>query len=503
MSIPLPNLDDRTFSDLVEEVRALIPRYAPEWTDHNVSDPGIMLIELFAWLTEALIYRLNRIPEASVVRMLELLGATFQPARPATVDLNVTATGLYEDLIVPQGTPLTANPGGGGGTVPFETIHDLKLTPDKPTGVVKARQTARVQDEPLGMSDGQAHQVFRLARPFLAGDSKGDPMVSQVTVGGKPWTYKPSLLDLTAEDFTVESQLGVIRFGDGSLGKIPPQGEEIIASYRYTLGQQGNVSRRTKFAIDERSIFLPPQVKEALDSGVVFSFTCQADASGGTDPTGPDDARDQVTNDLKTRWRAITKEDFEKVVLEQTDLNLARAKCLPELDLTASDPYTPRPGHISVVVVPDSRVDKPEPSPECIQDVWDFLDQRRLITCRHHVVGPTYTDVGVRAEVVRIPQVSATELLEDIEANLRDFFDPLKGGPGPEQEGWPFGRDVYASEAYQVIENTEGVDHVESLTLRTREDGGWGEPSDWVAIAPHRLVHFVYQPSDVEVRVVR
>ena len=75
MPIRLPNLDDRTFDDLVSELRALIPRYAPAWTDHNVSDPGIMLIELFAWLAEALLYRLNRIPKASEARFLELLGA--------------------------------------------------------------------------------------------------------------------------------------------------------------------------------------------------------------------------------------------------------------------------------------------------------------------------------------------------------------------------------------------------------------------------------------------
>ena len=62
MPLPLPNLDDRSYTDLVEEARRLIPTYAPEWTNHNPSDPGIMLIELFAYLTEMLIYRLNRSP---------------------------------------------------------------------------------------------------------------------------------------------------------------------------------------------------------------------------------------------------------------------------------------------------------------------------------------------------------------------------------------------------------------------------------------------------------
>ena len=55
MALQAPNLDDRTFQDLVREARAMIPRYCPEWTDHNLSDPGITLIELFAWMVEVLL----------------------------------------------------------------------------------------------------------------------------------------------------------------------------------------------------------------------------------------------------------------------------------------------------------------------------------------------------------------------------------------------------------------------------------------------------------------
>ncbi len=72
MPLPLPNLDDRTWNDLVEEAKALIPFYAPQWTDHNVHDPGITLIELFAWLTEMDIYQLNRIPERHRRKFLAL-----------------------------------------------------------------------------------------------------------------------------------------------------------------------------------------------------------------------------------------------------------------------------------------------------------------------------------------------------------------------------------------------------------------------------------------------
>src|SRR4051812_14973693 len=81
MPITLPNLDDRTFDDLVEEALTLIPVHAPEWTNHNDSDPGITLVQLFAYLTEMLIYRQNRISDANVCAFLKLMdGAERKPS---------------------------------------------------------------------------------------------------------------------------------------------------------------------------------------------------------------------------------------------------------------------------------------------------------------------------------------------------------------------------------------------------------------------------------------
>ena len=80
--IHAPVLDDRDWSALVEEARALIPKYAPQWTDHNPSDIGITLIELFAYLVEGLIFRLNQVPDKHYVEFLNLLGLTRDPAVP-------------------------------------------------------------------------------------------------------------------------------------------------------------------------------------------------------------------------------------------------------------------------------------------------------------------------------------------------------------------------------------------------------------------------------------
>jgi hypothetical protein len=94
--IPLPSLDDRTFADLTGEARALIPALLPEWTDHNPSDPGIVLVELFAWLTEMLIYQADQVSDAHVEKFLALLGAPRDPEVPLDAATRTAVLGLRE-----------------------------------------------------------------------------------------------------------------------------------------------------------------------------------------------------------------------------------------------------------------------------------------------------------------------------------------------------------------------------------------------------------------------
>ncbi len=303
MPIPLTNLDDRTYADLMEEMKALIPRYAPEWTDHNESDPGIMLVELFAWITEAMIYRLNRIPDASRIRFLKLLGA------------------------------------------------------------------------PLNEAD------------------------------------------------------------------------------------------------------IPAESLEAADL---------------------DELQAQTVKALRKRWRAITAEDFERLVLENRELGIARAKCLPQLNIEAEEPFRSRPGHVTVLVIPHSQAN----AKRCVSEVYQFLDQRRLITCRHHVVLPGSTPVRIRAEVAGISGMQRHRIRGLVTERLREFFHPLRGGPDREgQGGWPFGRDVHVSEVFQVIEETSGVEHVESMELLTKdESGAWIDSGDHIHVAINNVVAF--EPHSHDIRII-
>lgn len=126
MPLDAPLLDDRRFADIFAEARTLIPRYTPEWTDHNESDPGITLLELFSWFTELLLYRANQVPERHYVKFLQLLGIELQPARPAQADLTFTlARDDVDAVIVPKGTQIAAPGGPDGQPIVFETLEAL------------------------------------------------------------------------------------------------------------------------------------------------------------------------------------------------------------------------------------------------------------------------------------------------------------------------------------------------------------------------------------------
>lgn len=92
MPIPLPNLDDRSYADLTAEAQALIPGLCPEWTHHNASDPGIVLVELLAWLTETALYRLNAVPAENLETLLTLLGWEKPTDKPPDLDAAVRET---------------------------------------------------------------------------------------------------------------------------------------------------------------------------------------------------------------------------------------------------------------------------------------------------------------------------------------------------------------------------------------------------------------------------
>ena len=127
MPIPLPHLDDRRWADLVDEGRSLIPLYSQEWTNFNPSDPGITLMELFAWIAEMDIYQLNRIPDRHKRKFLELLGVKLTPPQPARTLLAFSLPSGRDPMSVPEGTQYQI----GNAKLSFRTLGSLTVAPGR------------------------------------------------------------------------------------------------------------------------------------------------------------------------------------------------------------------------------------------------------------------------------------------------------------------------------------------------------------------------------------
>jgi predicted phage baseplate assembly protein len=127
--VPLPDiqLDDRNFESIVAEARRRIPGYTSEWTDLNESDPGITLVQLFAWLSEMIIWRLNRVPDKSFIKFLDLLGIELSAAVPARAELTfqLSAPNLGQVVVIPRGTKVALAEATDAGPVIFETDDNL------------------------------------------------------------------------------------------------------------------------------------------------------------------------------------------------------------------------------------------------------------------------------------------------------------------------------------------------------------------------------------------
>lgn len=128
--LPSPNLDDRRFQDLVDDAKRLVANYCPEWTDHNVSDPGVTLIESFAFMVDQLFYRLNRVPDRLYVAFLELLGVTLHPPTAASAELLMWLSAPQPDaVVIPAGTEASTRRTEEEEAVVFTTTRELTIPP--------------------------------------------------------------------------------------------------------------------------------------------------------------------------------------------------------------------------------------------------------------------------------------------------------------------------------------------------------------------------------------
>jgi predicted phage baseplate assembly protein len=130
MALPTRNLDDRTFQDIVDEAKKRIAASCPAWSDHNVSDPGITLVELFAWMTEMILYRVNQVPEKNYIKFMELLGLRLREPEAARTQVTFyLAAPQPQSIIIPQGTEVATVRTETNPSLSFSTGENFEIHP--------------------------------------------------------------------------------------------------------------------------------------------------------------------------------------------------------------------------------------------------------------------------------------------------------------------------------------------------------------------------------------
>jgi hypothetical protein len=184
-------------------------------------------------------------------------------------------------------------------------------------------------------------------------------------------------------------------------------------------------------------------------------------------------ARRSTLAALRERYRAVTPEDVEHLLLQAPEairIRIRRGGCIPERNLAAADKTARAPGHLGLLLMPTGYDPWGDPSEDLRNDVAKFFRDRLLISTRLCIAAPAPVDIQVSATLCLRGDTPVTR--EDVENAAKqaidDHFHPWTGGP--ERRGWPFGRDVYLSDVLAVLDDLRAVDFVESVQLTADPD---------------------------------
>ena len=313
----------------------------------------------------------------------------------------------------------------------------------------------------IGLSNGGPNQRFLLAQAPVIQASFG--LFTQEDTVWQAWIQKEDLDESGPGDahFVLDPTAGRIAFGDGARGRVPPANALIFARFAVTRADAGNLAAG---AINQ--IADSPHNHAVLSSvsGTALQLRSIGNpgmASGGAVGETLAQAIGRAILLREAPLRAITLSDHQALAMATPGVQLARvgawANLFPGFDCF------PAPGMVTVILVPAMPGPQPSPSPGLMQAVAEYLAPRRINGTRVEIAAHRYLEVMVQASVRAFSGASKSALQQAVIAAINAFFDPISGGP--DNMGWPFGRDVYWAEVMEIITRVANVDRVESLAL--------------------------------------
>jgi hypothetical protein len=285
------------------------------------------------------------------------------------------------------------------------------------------------------------------------------------------WKERPHLFSSGEQDrhYVIDRARGLVFFGDGDNGKIPPPGALVQSrQHRVGGGAVGNVAARA--------------IKQLLGgiAGVQAVFN-PAPAEGGADGETIEAFSSRGPQTVRHRGRAITPSDYETLAHEASPA-VAVARAIP----TRNSSGRRIPGWITLLIIPSGEEARPWPSFGLREHVRRFIERHAPADVAAaggiYITGPDYLPVDVTARLAPKDPAEAGAVEKRARFAIEEFLHPLRGGP--ERRGWELGRDIYLSDVAAVLERVEGVDYVRDLQLLI--DGGL--QGDHVRVADNRVV---------------
>jgi len=541
MPFPSPKLDDRNWDQLVAGAREVIERKCPGWSDLSPSDPGIILLEAFAYITDAMIYRLNQLPDKAYLSFLQLMGVKLQPPAGATATLRFQLGSAMDTPVkIPSGTRVTVSGGAATGERPvFVTTKDITIPAGSTEETVLAQHCELVEGELAGIGTGRPGQTVtaRLA-PIIAPIGDGLDLVvgvqtphrelaegenarqldgkayrvwhevdSFAEVGNSPFAYiadrstgtiafAPSaylkLKDAKAKDQTIKDDAKddgeALHTQPTILAAVPPADAQIRLWYRRGGGSAGNVAAKSLTTL-----------KDPI-GGVKLSVENPSSANGGRAGETVENAMVRGPIEFHMLQRAVTATDFE--LLARRAGGVARAKAFTK----AMEWVHASPGTVEVLLVPyienatksarDLTVDRlKEHQTDVVRDqIQRQLDERRPLGTTCIVEWARYKSVTVKVRVVVYREENPTAVRDRVVDRLYQVINPLP--TDLQASGWRFGQPLRPSDIFSIVLSEPGVSYADNVRLVVDEVPGsdvrWltadqFQPHTWYAAAGDTL----------------
>jgi hypothetical protein len=301
------------------------------------------------------------------------------------------------------------------------------------------------QQQELGVSNGEALQTMQISiqTPIMADER----LEVKTDKGWEIWTCVPDFSAVEAQDrvYAIDRLHGVVYFGNGIYGMIPPKNAPLRISYRAGNGTRGNVAAG---GINQMKTTLPN----------VDSVINHEPAEGDTPFESLERVKIRGPRTLRHNHRAVTAMDYEDLAFEITGVQRVMA-ITP--DLANAD----APGQVGLIIVPESTDTQPIPSLGLIEEVRDHILSLCPPTVDVWISGPDWLQVSITAEIWPISLDLSPQIKLNVTTRLAAFLHPITGGFGG--TGWQFGRQPHESDFYALIQSIPGVDHIESLSITT------------------------------------